>query len=103
MIPNAFIGENIEMFIFYNCYSRNVARNVQPNEESKGQTDFLNFIQGHSFWTELPNTYLKIFSQKILGFHMEYSLDKNFIDITFVLGYLTKMAATPIYGKTKYV
>ena len=27
----------------------------------------------------------------------------NFIDITFVLGQLTKMATTPMYVKTKYV
>ena len=35
------------------------------------------------------------FSQKSLGCLMDYSLD--------CLGRLTKMAATPIYGKTNFV
>ena len=38
-----------------------------------------------------------------LKFHMEYSVEKNNINMIFVLGHLTKMATMPIHGKTKYV
>ena len=61
---------------------------------TKCQADLCPFIQGHSFG--LPHTYLETsVSQKSLGCLMDYSLD--------CLSHLTKMSATPIYGKTQFV
>ena len=60
---------------------------------TKSQADLWPFIQGDSFG--LPHTYLTSVSQKSLGCLMDYSLD--------CLSRLTKMSATPIYGKTKCV
>ena len=60
---------------------------------TKCQADLWHFIQGHSF--ALPHTYLNIFFTEITGL-----FDRLFIRF---LGHLTKMAAAPINGKTKYV
>ena len=60
---------------------------------TKSQADLWPFIQGHSFG--LPHTYLNSVSQKSLGCLMDYSLD--------CLSHLTKISATPLYGKAKFV
>ena len=54
---------------------------------TKCQANLRPFIQAHSF--ELPQTYIS--KHLFLGNHWD------------CLGHLTKMGATPIYGKTKYV
>ena len=54
---------------------------------TKCQANLRLFIQGHSFG--LPQTYISKYL--FLGNHWD------------CLGHLTKMGATPIYGKTKYV
>ena len=39
-----------------------------------------------------------------LQFHIKYLLDKLYrYDINFVIGHLTEMVTTPIYGKTKFI
>ena len=104
LIPNAFKWEKLEIVIFLTPKSLYFLKEMISIMRlwfylsSKCQTDLCPFIQGHSFG--LPHSYLNIFPQKSLG-----CLNSNFKwnILLFVLGHLIKIAATSIYGKTKYV